>query len=151
MCPARPGSRHNLTVGEHERFEELIAFLGSQLPAPVDQQTAGDGSMVFTGGAPAEVVVNLADSSVIVSEYAGVWESPDRFVVRPRRVGMLKWRRLPETSMMNALSALIKGAREMRLGRYRPCTVCGTKYPPEVLFGDDVCYSCEEPPHTVVH
>ena len=138
-------------VSEHERFEQLIAFIGSQLPGPVDQQQAGDGSMVFTGGAPAEVVVNLADASVIVSEYAGIWESPDRFVVRPRRVGMLKWRRLPETSMMNALSALIKGAREMRLSRYRPCTVCGTKHPPEALFGDDVCYSCEEPPLTTVH
>jgi hypothetical protein len=144
-------SRHNRTVSEHERFEQLMALLGSQLPAPVDQQTASDGSMVFTGGAPAEVVVNLADSSVVVSEYAGVWESPDRFVVKLRRVGMLKWRRLPETSMMNALSALIKGAREMRLARYRPCTVCGAKHPPEALFSDDVCYSCEEPPHTVIH
>ena len=107
--------------------------------------------MVFTGGSPAEVVVNLADSSVIVSEYAGVWETPDHFVVKPRRVGMLKWRRLPETSMMNALSALIRGAREMRLSRYRPCAVCDTKRPPEALFGEDVCYLCEEPPQTVVH
>ena len=138
-------------MSEHERFEQLIAFLGSQLPGPVDQQTAGDGSIVFTGGAPAEVVANLTDSSVVVAEYGGVWESPDRFVVRPRRVGMLKWRRLPETSMMNALSALIKGAREMRLSRYRLCTECGAKQPPEALFGDDVCYLCEEPPHTVVH
>ena len=128
-----------------------MALLGSQLPAPVEQQTAGDGSMVFTGGAPPEVVVNLADSSVIVSEYAGVWEAPDHFVVKPRRVGMLKWRRLPETAMMNALLALIKGAREMRLSRYRPCTSCGLKRPPEALFGKDVCYLCEEPPHTVVH
>jgi hypothetical protein len=150
-APAGRRSRHNRTVGGHERFEQLIAFLGSQLPTPVDQQTAGDGTMVFTGGAPAEVVVSLADSNVIVSEYAGVWESPNRFVVRPRRVGLLKWRRLPETAIMNALSSLIKGAREMRLSRYRPCTVCGAKNPPEALFGDDVCYSCEEPPQTVVH
>jgi hypothetical protein len=93
---------------DDERFEQLIAFIGSQLPAPVEQQTAGDGLMIFIGGAPPEVVVQLAESSVRVSEYAGVWESPDRFTVKPRSVGMLKWRQLPETAMMHALSALIK-------------------------------------------
>ena len=52
--------------------------------------------------------------------------------------------------MMNALAALIKGAREMRLARYRPCTVCGTKNPPEALFADDVCPGCGDQPPTVV-
>ena len=129
---------------DDERFEQLIAFIGSQLPTPVDQQTAGDGSMIFIGGAPPEVVVQLAESSVRVSEYAGVWESLDRFTVKPRCVGMLKWRQLPETAMMHALSALIKGAREMRLARYRSCPVCDTRYPPEALFANDVCPSCGE-------
>src|SRR5689334_3286986 len=113
-----------MSVSDNERFEQLIAFLGSQLPPPVDSQTASDGSMVFMGGAPAEVVVHLTASSVTVSEYAGTWESPARFVVTPRRLGVLKWRRLPETAMMHALSALIKGAREKRLARYRRCTIC---------------------------
>ena len=75
---------------DDERFEQLIAFISSQLPTPRDRQTAGDGSMTFIGGAPPEVVVQPAESSVRVSEYAGVWESPDRFTVTPRRVGMLK-------------------------------------------------------------
>ena len=138
-------------VAPDERFEELIAFLGSQLPPPVEQQPAGDGSMIFTGGAPAEVVVLLDESSVVVSEYAGMWESPERFLVKPRRVGLVKWRRLPETAMMNALSALIKGARESRLARYRQCMVCGEKSPPESLFTDDVCESCAEHGRDVVH
>ena len=134
-----------------ERLEQLIAFIGSQLPSPVDEQTAGDGTMVFTGGAPAEVVVSLGEASVVVSEYAGAWEAAGRFVVRPRRVGLLKWRRLPETALMNALAALIKGAREVRLSRYRCCTVCGTRHPPEALSVNDVCCGCEEPPHPVIH
>src|SRR5947208_858444 len=129
---------HNLRVSSDERFEQLIAFLGSQLPHPVEQQPAGDGSMIFTGGTPAEVVVHLDESIVVVSEYAGVWKSPERFMVKPRRIGLLKWRRLPETAMMNALAALIKGAREMRLTRYRPCSMCGEKSPPEALFAGDV-------------
>ena len=60
-----------------ERFEQLIAFIGSQLPAPVDQQHATDGTMIFTGGSPAEVVVHLDESRVVVFEFAGRWESPD--------------------------------------------------------------------------
>jgi hypothetical protein len=136
---------------DDERFEQLIAFLGSQLPQPVDSQTASDGSMVFTGGAPAEVVVHLTASSVTVSEDAGASESPGHFVVKPRRVGVLKWRRLPETTLMNALTALIKGTRETRLARYRRCAVCDQPYPPEVLGTDGNCPWCSGMPQAVVH
>ena len=59
-----------------ERYEQLIAFLGSNLPAPVDRQEDVDGSIRFTGGDPPEVVVVLTDSSVVVSQFSGVWESP---------------------------------------------------------------------------
>ena len=93
------------------RYEELIALLGSQLPAPVEQEPADDGSIIFTGGAPPEVVVHLTDSSVRVSEFACAWETPEHFVVKPRLVGVVKWRRLSETAVMNAVSTLIKGRR----------------------------------------
>jgi hypothetical protein len=138
-------------VSADERLEQLIAFVGSQLPAPVEQDVAHDGSMIFTGGAPAEVVVHVTGSSVVISEFAGYWEAPGRFVVKPRRVGSLKWRRLPESAMMSALSTLIKAARELRIGRFRPCSVCHAKHPPEALFGDDVCAWCSDQSTTVVH
>ncbi len=93
-----------------ERYEQLIAFLESNLPAPVDRQETADGSVQFIGGEPAEVVVSLTETSVLVSEFSGVWESPFTFAARPRRVGVLKWRRLPETALFNALTVLIKGA-----------------------------------------
>ena len=134
-----------------ERYEQLIAYLGSQLPSPVEQQPGDDGSIIFTGGAPAEVVVHLTPSSVIVSEFGGAWESADTFVVRPRRVGLVKWRRLSETAVMNAVSSLIKGAREMRVGRYRTCRSCGETYPPEWLFDDDRCQRCADQQRDVVH
>jgi hypothetical protein len=127
---------------DDERLEQLMALIGSQLPTPVDQHTADDGSMIFIGGAPPEVVVHLRDSSVRVSAYAGVWESPERFAVKPRPVGMLKWHRLPETALMHALTALIKGARDTRLTQYRPCRVCDKRCPPEALMAGDVCVSC---------
>lgn len=134
-----------------ERFEQLIAFFESQLPRPVEQQPGGDGSIIFTGGAPPEVVVHLTGASVVVSEFACVWETPDHVVVQPRRVGVIKWKRLPETAMMTVLSALIRGARESRLSRYGTCRCCGEKNPPEWLYEDDVCQRCAEQQRDVVH
>ena len=127
-----------------ERFEQLIAFLGSHLPAPADQQEQADGSIEFVGGDPAEVVVMLTTSSVVVSEYSGVWETPFHFVRKPRRVGMLKWRRLLETSLFNALATLVKGARDARLARFQPCRFCGHSTAPEWRHTDGVCQSCAE-------
>jgi hypothetical protein len=134
-----------------ERYEQLIAFLGSQLPVPVEQEPGDAGSIIFTGGAPAEVVVHLTSASIVVSEFAGAWESEDTFVVRPRRVGVVKWRRLSETSVMNAVATLIKGAREARLARYRTCRSCGESHPPEWLFDDDLCQRCADQQRDVVH
>jgi hypothetical protein len=134
-----------------ERFEQLIAFLGSQLPAPVDQQDQADGSVEFVGGDPPEVVVVLTESSVIVSEYSGAWETPFHFAAKPRRVGILKWRRLPETPLLNALSALIKGAHDARLARFQPCRFCGKATPPEWIREDGVCQSCAEQRSGAIH
>ena len=134
-----------------ERFDQLIAFLESNLPAPVERQEAGDGSMVFTAGEPAEVVVALTDNSVVVSEFAGVWESPFTLAARPRRVGVLKWRRLPETPLFNALSALIKGARDARHSRFQTCRYCGNSTAPEWMHQDGLCQSCADQHSGAIH
>ena len=134
-----------------ERFEQLIAFLASHLPAPVEQQPGTDGSMIFTGGSPGEVVVHLTQTSVAVAEYAGDWETPYSFVVRPRRVGVLKWRRLPETDLLNALTHLIRGTREARRARYRMCRHCAVSNPPEWMDTEDVCAGCAARQMDLVH
>ena len=134
-----------------ERYEQLIAFLDSNLPSPVDQQEAADGSVQFIGGEPAEVVVSLTETSVIVSEFSGIWETPFTFAARPRRVGVLKWRRLPETALFNALSALLKGAREARLSRFQPCRYCGRNTAPEWMHDDGVCQACADQHSGAIH
>jgi ABC-type proline/glycine betaine transport system permease subunit len=138
-------------MGSPERYEQLIAFLDSQLPQPVDRQTFANGALQFTGGDPAQVVVLLTDSSVVVSEFAGVWETPFNFVAAPRRVGLVKWKRLPETPLMNAISALIKGAREARLSQFQSCQYCGKNTAPEWLRDDHVCQACAVTDLGVVH
>jgi hypothetical protein len=134
-----------------ERYEQLIAYLDSQLPQPVDRQAFANGTVQFTGGDPAQVVVLLTDRSVIVSAFAGLWETPFSFVAAPRRVGLVKWRRLPETPLLNALGALIKGAREARLSQFRTCQQCGKHTAPEWLHDNDVCQGCAGQDSGVVH
>ena len=134
-----------------ERYEQLIAYLDSNLPSPVDRQEAADGSVQFIGGEPAEVVVSLTETSVIVSEFSGIWETPFTFAARPRRVGVLRWRRLPETALFNALSALLKGAREVRLSRFQPCRYCGRNTAPEWMHDDGVCQACADQHSGAIH
>jgi RNA polymerase-binding transcription factor DksA len=52
---------------------------------------------------------------------------------------------------MNAVSTLVKGAREMRLARYRSCSECGEKRAPELLSADEVCDACADAQRDVVH
>jgi hypothetical protein len=134
-----------------ERFEQLIAFLESQLPTPVERQEEADGSLHFAGGEPNEVIVALTETSVIVSEFSGVWETAFKFSARPRRVGVLKWRRLPETALFNALGALIKGAREARHSRFQTCQYCARHTPPEWMHDEQVCLACAEQHSGAIH
>ena len=133
-----------------ERFEQLIAFINSQLSKPIEEEHAADGSILFTGGDPSEVIVHLTDETVTVAEFAGDWDE-DAFSITPRIVGELYWHTLPETALMNALSALIKGAREVRLSKYRMCAECGDILPPEYFGTNDVCARCADDPSRLVH
>ena len=134
-----------------ERYEQLIAYLDSQLPAPVEQHASDDGSLQFTGGDPPEVVALLTNTSVIVSEFAGMWESPFTFTAKPRRVGVVKWRRLPENALLAALSAMIKGARDARLATFQACQYCGQRTPPEWLHDAGVCQACSDRHTGAIH
>jgi hypothetical protein len=95
--------------------------------------------------------VALNDHTVVVSEFTGVWESPFTLTARPRRVGILNWRRLPETPLFNALTALIKGARDARQSRYQLCRYCGQKTAPEWMQDDGLCQSCADQHSGAVH
>jgi hypothetical protein len=134
-----------------ERYEQLIAFLNSNLPAPVELQEREDGVLQFIGGDPAEVVAVLTSTSLIVSQFAGVWESTFKFTAKPRRVGLLKWRRLPENALLAALSSLIKGAREARLALFQDCQYCGRRTAPEYLHDAGVCQSCTDKHSGAIH
>jgi hypothetical protein len=134
-----------------ERYEQLIAFLGSNLPHPVQRDDDSDGSIRFIGGDPPEVVVLLTHSSVVVAEFTGEWETPLTFTAKPRRIGTVKWRRLSESALFNSLSALIKGAREARLASFQTCQYCEQRTAPEWLHDEGVCQSCADQHSGSIH
>jgi hypothetical protein len=134
-----------------ERYEQLIAFLGSNLPQPVERDEDSDGSIRFTGGDPPQVVVLLTHSTVVVAEFCGEWETPLTFLAKPRRVGSVKWRRLSESALFNALAALIKGAREARLASFQTCQYCSQRTAPEWLHDEGVCQSCADQHSGSIH
>jgi hypothetical protein len=124
-----------------ERYDQLLAFVSTHLPEPFTQEEA-DGVVVFTGGSPGEVIVRLTHTAVIVEEFAVRWEKPHGPTLRPRRVGIVRWRRVPESHLMTIVGELIKGARETRRARFRNCAQCGRSNPPERMADASMCRSC---------
>lgn len=133
-----------------EHYEALLAFISTRVPAPYSQDES-DGEVVFVGGDPHEVVVRLTESAVIVEEYAVRWETPFRPIVSPRRVGMVRWRRLPESRLMSVVGDLIRGAAEMRRSRFRRCDACGRTHAPEWMAEPHLCRACAERGRDAVH
>jgi hypothetical protein len=134
-----------------ERFEQLIAFLGSNLPTPVERHVEPQGFLRFVGGDPPEVIAILSDTNVEISEFVGVWETPLTFKATSRRVGTVKWRRLPENALLAAISALVKGAREARLASFQTCRYCGQRTAPEWLHDEMICQSCADQHSGAIH
>lgn len=130
--------------GDRLEWEALLASVRAELPQPVEQESAADGSVVFVGGDPGEVVVRLTRSAATVSEYAVEWEGPHEAVVRPLRVGAVSWRRLTEVHALGIISSLVRAARELRLSKYRTCRFCERAVPPEWRHDEDVCQRCAE-------
>ena len=56
-----------------------------------------------------------------------------------------------EGVLMSVVGQLIKGARDMRLSRFRNCRFCGTSNPPEWQQHDDVCQACADTEQGAVH
>lgn len=133
-----------------EKLEEWRAFVVAHLHDPIEESVRADGTYL-TSGDPGEVVVRLRGSAIAVFEYAVQWEDDYTPVVRPKRVGAVYCHRLPERAAMKAIQALIAGARESRLRRFRTCERCGRHQPPEWMEDESLCRSCAERNSEALH
>ncbi len=130
--------------GDPLEWESLLASVRAELPSPVEQESAADGSVVLVGGQPGEVIVRLTRSLATVSEYSVEWDGPHEAVVRPVSLGTVRWRRMTEGHALAILSTFIRAARESRLSKYRTCRFCERSVPPEQLHEEDVCQPCAQ-------
>jgi len=129
-------------MADRLEWEALVASVVHELPQPVEQEAARDGSLVIVGGEPGEVVVRLTRSTATVSEYAVEWVGPNDPVVRPVTFGTVHWRRMPEVDAILALRTLIRAARDSRRSKYTQCRNCDRMTPPESMHDDEVCQDC---------
>lgn len=132
-------------------WEDWIAFFEARLPQPLDRVELRDGSILYTSGQPAEVVVHLTRRVITVSEFAVSWESPDRAVAAPRRLGTIRWRRLNSSRAISIVEQLLAGARDARRSRFVLCPACDRVQPPESMLDDGVCLECADSRPSVVH
>lgn len=132
-------------------FEELIAFIAAQLPQPVQQDFEDDGSVLFVGGDPAEVVVELTSSTVTVAEYAVSREASAQPAAQPIEVGSINWHSISDEAALRLIRALISAAREAREAKFRTCVECSQTVPPEWMHDDELCRSCAANPGGLVH
>ena len=129
-----------------EGWEDWLAFFSAQLPRPIEQVEAEDGSLTFTAGDPGEVIVHLTPSVIRVGEFSVEWRGSDEPEVRARWLGRVYWRRIPPPLAIPVVERLIDAAREMRRSRFRTCEVCEKRFPPESMFDDTTCQECAPNP-----
>jgi hypothetical protein len=134
-----------------QNLDEWLAFVSTHLPEPVIREEAADGTVCFTGGRPALVIVTVGAAAIAVFEYAvrrDVFQAP---AVSPRLIGQVRWRRARNAEMTRAVGALIAAARESRLSKFRRCEQCDEFTPPERMHDAHICQACagQQPP--VVH
>ena len=133
-----------------EGYEQLLAYLESQLPRPVDRQDHAEETH-FMAGDPPEVMVTLTPSIVVVSEFSGERDAPGSFRITPIRLGVIHWPHVPENQLLDAVAALLKAARHARLSRFKPCRLCDVLTAPEWLHESGICQECGKDVGGLIH
>lgn len=106
------------------------------LPPPVRMHLE-QGSAVYTGGEPPEVVAIVKAHEINICAYAAEWETPYRLVPTPVLQGTVG---LGDPRVL--VGSLIAAARAARRATYRPCARCHRTVPPESLFAESCCRDC---------
>lgn len=120
--------------------EEWHAYIAAHLPEPVVVEHGAGGETWFTGGDPGEVLVRLRPRSIAVFEFAIQFDGRSAEIA-PRLVGSFRPAGVPDGRAMEIVSSLVEAARQLRLGRFGACRVCGERHPPESM-ADGVCREC---------
>ena len=128
----------------------LLKKIYAAVPLPIREEACADGSHVYVGGDPAEVVVRVSNHQITVSAFAIKWEGADTPVVCPQPIMSIYWKRLPAIRLTTILHEMIEAAGQLRRAKYRNCERCGETKPPEWMHKSGMCQSCAEQRDSVV-
>jgi ribosomal protein L40E len=126
-------------------LQDLIRPL---LPEPCSTEQGEDNSVTLTGGAPGEVIVRIAATTVEVLAYTVEWDGPHTPVTTGVPVATVD---LVESDLVATVSDAIGKARTARLATYRTCTRCNETNPPEWMHDAQTCQRCAERDFGVVY
>jgi len=128
----------------HFDRDRLLQEIKELLPDPLREESQLDGSTVFVGGDPGEVIVRVSGNKVSIAEFSVRWDGPCSSVVRPKQIATLNWKRMSSLRATLALRDLVDSACETRRSKFRKCRKCEETYPPEGMIDEDICFSCAQ-------
>ena len=122
----------------------LLKQIHATMPLPIREEVGADGSLVYVGGDPGEVVVRIAQGRMTVSVFGTECEGSDTPMVSPQTLVKLQWTYLPAGLLTRLLPEIIEVARQIRLAKYCKCEHCGETKPPEWMHENGICQSCDQ-------
>lgn len=122
----------------------LLKQIHATMPLPIREEVCADGSLVYVGGDPGEVVIRIAQDRITVSMFEIEWEGSHTPVVSPQPLMELHWKCLPAKLLTTFLHEMIEVAGKLRRSKYRKCERCGDTKPPEWMHDNGSCQSCDE-------
>jgi len=131
--------------------DQLVDILKEMLPNPVKEESLPRDTNRFIGGDPGEVVVDVDESRVIVSEFAMRQVSDTAEVLEPLELGILTWTKLPAWTTRRILEELTAAAATSRREKFRECVRCKKEVPPEAMANETTCRECAAKDEGVVY
>jgi hypothetical protein len=116
-------------------WEDWLAFFAARLPEPVTREDAEDGTVTYLAGDPGEVIVQLSQRAIAVSEFRVRLDASGVPVAIPRLLGRIldfrcattSSRQLPDMRGLRAANAPGAAASIRRvLGMFRAGTWCAS-------------------------
>jgi hypothetical protein len=143
VCRTIPGKASTMTEFDPLEFSQLVSILEDIVPHPISKENLPGGTIRMIGGEPGEVVIDLTDKTVTVSEFHLEQVSDRARVLQPNLLGTLHWTQVPTWSTRRILEELTATAANRNRAAWRDCIRCGTSTHPQNLTSSGVCTNCE--------
>ena len=118
-----------------------INAIRERLMEPRTESTSPDGTLLFSGGSPPDVLIALSGSTIHVAIY-----DPETATTRPpagdQTIVSLNWQRLPAPHLVMSLNVALGSARELRFATFQHCKRCDALTAPELLNEHVICENC---------